>query len=482
MRPKRLQKQTRIVATIAHMRSSAEHLRELYEEGMNVVRINTAHADHEGALKIINDTREASEKLAIMIDTKGPEVRTSAPEDAVTLVAEQEVIIDGHGEEPSTNSHIHTSLHDIAKHVPKGQRILINDGAIELEVVEQREHELLCSVINAGSFHGRKSVNIPGIHIPLPALTEKDEAFIRFAAQQDVAFIAHSFVRNKEDLMEIQKILDEEQSQIKIISKIENQEGVDNIHEILEHCYGIMVARGDLGIEIAAEKIPSIQKHLVKTCIEKHKPVIIATQMMKSMVDHPRPTRAEVNDVANAIYDGVDAVMLSEETAVGNYPTETVGMVTQIAIETEAHARDHHHDVVEHLKGSIPHFLAHSAIEGAKELNAEAIVIDTKQGRTARTMAAFRSRTPIHCRCYNRRVMRELALSYGIHTDYMEPKETTDEFVQYALQRLMEKEYAKQDHLVVVVAGNFGPTEEPSFMEISTICDMLDICRVDKHE
>ena len=309
---------TKIVATISDKRCDVDFIRQLYEEGMNVVRMNSAHLNREGFLKIINNVRSVSNRIALLIDTKGPEVRTTVAEnDAIELRTGETVKITGNAELVSTRECLAVSYPNFVRDLNVGDDILIDDGEIDLNVVSKEGEYLMCVVQNDGMLGSRKSVNVPGVRINLPSLTEKDRQNILFAIEQKLDFIAHSFVRSKQDLLDIQEILDEHKSPIKIISKIENQEGVDNIDEIIQHCYGVMVARGDLGIEVPQERIPGIQRKLIRKCVKAHKPVIVATQMLHSMIENPRPTRAEVNDVANAIYYRTDALMLSGETAYG---------------------------------------------------------------------------------------------------------------------------------------------------------------------
>ncbi len=315
-------------------------------------------------------------------------------------------------------------------------------------------------------------MNVPSVAINLPPLNEKDKDYIKFAVENDVDFIAHSFVRRKEDVIAIQSILKEHQSKIKIIAKIENQEGVDNIEEILNHVYGIMVARGDLGIEIAGERIPGIQRMLINACIKRKKPVIIATQMLHTMIEHPRPTRAEISDVANAIYTGTDALMLSGETAYGQYPVESVKMMTRVALEVE-NSRESPAVSISSIDNEIAAFLANAAFYASKDLKTSAVVIDTLTGRTGRYMAAFRNRNPVFAACYSVRVMRELSLSYGIYPFYMDPKENTDVFKRSVVSHLLEHGELDASDRIVVVGGSFGPRKGASFLEISKVSDLL---------
>ncbi|MFP4367605.1 MAG: pyruvate kinase, partial [Bacteroidales bacterium] len=330
-----IEKKTKIVATISDRKCDIPFLTELYESGMNVVRMNTAHQKIEDSVKVINNVRQVSDRIAILIDTKGPEIRTNPTEKGLDVKTGDTVYVKGSPGIKSYDNMICLSYEDVHKDIIVGSRLLIDDGDIELIVRSIQEEILVCEAGNPGIILGRKSVNIPGIDVNLPPLSEKDKDFIHLAINEEVDFIAHSFVRNKEDVIKIQEILDQHNSKIKIIAKIENQSGVDNIDEILDHAYGVMVARGDLAIEIPYERIPGIQKMLIDKCIERRKPVIIATQMLHTMINNPRPTRAEVSDIANAIYSQTDAIMLSGETAYGAYPVESVKTMSSVAMEVE---------------------------------------------------------------------------------------------------------------------------------------------------
>ena len=298
--------------------------------------------------------------------------------------------------------------------------------------------------------------------------------FIRFAAEEHLDFIAHSFVRKAEDVIAVQSILDAMDSPIKIIAKIENEEGVENLNEILEHVYGIMVARGDLAIEISAQKLPAVQKMIINKCLEERKPVIVATQMLHSMIENPRPTRAEVSDVANAIYDGADAIMLSGETAYGKYPLESVQMMNSIALEVEKDITgflDLEPKVISNPKGA---FMVKAAVEATANLPVKVIIADTSSGNTVRGISAYRGPTYIYAQCYSKQTMRLLALSYGVYADYIEIQEMHDEFLEQALINLSEHRILKDDELAVVVAGNFGRSGGASLMEIGTYAELKD--------
>ena len=330
-------KHTKIVATVSDQRCEVEFIDALYKAGMNVVRLNTAHMAEEGLTRVVNNVRTVSNRIGILMDTKGPEVRTTTAQAPIPFKTGEIVKIMGNPEGETSHDCICVSYRNFVNDLGVGSDILIDDGDLELKVIEKKEDFLVCEVENDATLGSRKSVNVPGVRINLPSLTEKDRKNIIWAIGHDLDFIAHSFVRNAADVKAVQDILDAHNSDIKIISKIENQEGVDNIDEIIDSCYGIMVARGDLGVEIPAEELPYLQKMMIQKCNDQFKTVITATQMLDSMMRNPRPTRAEVTDVANAVYDGTDAVMLSGETAQGKYPLEALQMMVHIIEQTEKH-------------------------------------------------------------------------------------------------------------------------------------------------
>jgi len=462
-------KKTKIIATISDQRCDVDFLQKLYDNGMDVVRLNTAHQNHEQALKVINNVRAVSEKIAILLDTKGPEIRTNALEKEWIVKRGDLVKIKGMPDVPCDEFCIHLSYEGFVNDVKIGSKILIDDGVLELIAKERKSDYLICEVQNNGKIQGHKSVNIPSALIKLPALTMKDMEFIKFAAQQNLDFIAHSFVRKPEDVIAVQSILDAMKSPIKIIAKIENKEGVENLDAILEHVYGIMVARGDLAIEISAQKLPVVQKEMVKKCIENRKPVIVATQMLHTMIENPRPTRAEVNDIANAIFEGTDAIMLSGETAYGKYPLESVKMMSSIAKEVEESLPgiwDMSPKVISTPKAA---FVVKAAVEATINLPIKSIIADTLSGNTVRGLAAYRGKRLIYAQCYSKETMRILALSFGVYADYINIDEDHDEFLKTALSNLIDHASYQEEDMVVVVAGNFGKTGGTSLIEIGSI-------------
>ena len=465
------QKKTKIICTISDLNCSVEFIKELYLNGMNVARINSAHATIEGAQMIVDNIRAVSDKIAILIDTKGPEVRLTAMDSAVGFIAKEgdTITIGSNTESLCTARNLYTNCPSFTDDVPVGASILIDDGAVELLVTDKTPGLLTCQVQNPGAIKGKKSVNVPGVHISLPALTEKDRVFLDWAIDADIDFIAHSFVRSKEDLHEIQEILDKRGSHLKIISKIENQQGIDNLDEILSHCYGVMIARGDLGVEIAAEKIPLIQKKLIQRCRARKKPVIVATQMLHSMIENPRPTRAEVSDVANAILQSTDAIMLSGETASGKYPIEAVRTMSRIAVETEESITTPPDLDLENVTKPIAGVLARSLVAATLKLPVKAIIFDTWSGRTGRYLAEFRPKVPIYAMCYRTFIMRELALTYDIYSYPFEITVTKEAFVENSIKILLEDGKVNKGDLVGFIGGSFNDELGATYMEFKYV-------------
>ena len=463
-------KRTKIVATISDKRCEIGFLRELYEAGMNVVRLNTAHQTLDEAMKVVRNVRAVSDQIALLIDTKGPEVRTC--DIVVPVRVEKGEIIFMTGDRTLVAEKlIHVSYEHFVRDVQIGDKILVDDGDVELIVRDKKENCLELEASNPGEIKDKKSINVPGVNMHLEPLSDKDRKFIQFAMDNKLDFIAHSFVRNKQDVMEIQQILDEQHSNIKIIAKIENQEGVNHIDEILDHVYGVMVARGDLAIEIDAEKIPLIQRYIVNKCIESKKPVIIATQMLHTMIDHPRPTRAEVSDIANAVFSGTDAIMLSGETAYGDYPLEAVKVMSRVAEANESILPPDANRNLVRINNEITAALARVAVRMTTMLPIKAIVVDTNSGRTARYLSAFRGGLPVYARCYDEHVMRELALSFGVRPYFSVKPHSRDEFMRDIPQVLLQNGYQPEDQ-ILVIGGSFGHVRGASFLEVCKISDI----------
>lgn len=475
-------KHTKIVATISDKKCEVDFLQKLFDEGMNVVRMNSAHLDDEGFLKIINNVRKVSSRIGLLMDTKGPEIRTTFAEADIILKTGDVIRVEGNPDGVSSRDAIFISYSNLTERMEVGKNILIDDGEVDLKVTEVHDKYLICVSQNDGIVGSRKSVNIPDVRIDLPSLTEKDIYNIKFAIENDVDFVAHSFVRNKQDVLDVQKILDEHDSHIKIIAKIENQEGVDNIDEILQEAYGIMVARGDLGIEVAQEKIPAIQRAMIRKAIHFKKPVIVATQMLHSMIHNPRPTRAEITDIANAIYYRTDAVMLSGETAYGKYPVEAVRTMTQVARESER-SRLSENDIRVPTAGDdreVTSFLAKQAVKSAARLNTQAIVTDSHSGRTARVLAAFRGSKPVFAMATSERLARELSLSYGVWAEYQpgegleNTKESRRAYYEDAIRKLIEYKMINEEDRVAYIGGSLGETGGTTYLDINIAKEVLE--------
>lgn len=467
-----MQKFTKIVATVSDKRCDVDFIRALADAGVNVVRMNSAHLELEGFRKIVENARAANPSLAIMMDTKGPEIRTTVTVtgDPVSFRAGDAVTFYGNPEGKTDREIVCLNYPDIAKVVKPGNRILIDDGELGFRIKDIEGRAILTEAENDGTLGSRKSVNLPGVAIDLPAVTERDRRNIGYAVDLGVDFIAHSFVRSASDVMEVRAILDSLNSPIKIISKIENQEGIDNFDSILEASYGIMVARGDLGIEVPAERIPGIQEMMIRKCILSHKPVIVATQMLHTMIEHPRPTRAEISDVANAVYQRADAMMLSGETAYGKYPVEAVRTMTSVAVEVEKSLR---------LKMELPpltddditSFLARQAVLSENRVGTKAIFTDAFGGIAARFIASFRGNNPTFAICHNKEVYRWLALSYGVFPYfYPHKKKTIPRHSVEAVRKIVGEDHIGPYDRIAYLTGSIRGTQA---LEILTPDEIL---------
>lgn len=476
-------RKTKIVCTIGPASESIEKLTQLMEAGMNVARLNFSHGDHEEHKARINNIREAAKltnkNVAILLDTKGPEIRTNnMVNGAIELEAGKTVIISMQEVEGTTEK-FSVTYEGLIDDVHVGSSILLDDGLIGLEVtkIDHSANEIHTKILNGGTLKNKKGVNVPGVSVNLPGITEKDASDILFGIEQEVDFIAASFVRRSSDVLEIRKLLEENNgTHIHIIPKIENQEGVDNIDEILEISDGLMVARGDLGVEIPAEEVPLVQKQLIKKCNEHGKPVITATQMLDSMQRNPRPTRAEASDVANAIFDGTDAIMLSGETAAGNYPVEAVQTMNNIASRAET-ALDHKNILSKRSKeteSNITDAIGQSVAHTALNLNVNAIITPTESGHTARMISKYRPKATIIAVTHNPSVSRRLALVWGVYPLLGKTAYTTDEMLDNAVQESINSEMVKHGDLVVITAGvPVGEAGTTNLMKIHVIGDVL---------
>ena len=450
-------KHTKIVATVSDQRCDVAFVEALYKAGMNVVRLNTAHMMEEGLTRVVNNVRTVSDRIGILMDTKGPEVRTTTTvnKEPIPFKTGEIVKVIGNPDQETSHDCICVSYKNFVNDLAIGSDILIDDGDLEMKVTGKSGDCLLCEIQNDATLGSRKSVNVPGVRINLPSLTEKDRNNILWAIDHDLDFIAHSFVRNKQDVLDIQRILDERNSPIKIIAKIENQEGVDNIEEILEVAYGVMIARGDLGIEVPAEKIPGIQRMLIRKCVEVKKPVIVATQMLHSMINNPRPTRAEATDVANAIYDGTSATMLSGETAAGAYPVEAVKMMARIAerTEKEINYRKRFNDMAKYTDPGITDAICHATCSTAYDLDAKAIITVTKSGFSARMISKYRPDCTIIGECLTEKVCRQLNLEWGVEPILITEEQDASQLFEKAVDVAETAGFVSKGELVVLTGG-----------------------------
>lgn len=454
-------KKTKIVCTMGPNTDNREIMKELALNGMDVARFNFSHGDHaehKHRLEILESVREElGIPIASLLDTKGPEIRTGKLKDGkkVTLkegdlytLTTEEIVGD------ETRGYINYA--GLAEDVKPGDRILIDDGLIELHVREVNGTDIVCRIENGGELGEKKGVNVPGVRVKLPALTDKDKEDIRFGVDAGFDFVAASFVRNADAIREIREILDEKGSAMQIIAKIENEEGIENIDSIIEASDGIMVARGDMGVEIPAEKVPHIQKMIIRKCNLACKVVITATQMLDSMIRNPRPTRAEVSDVANAVYEGTDAVMLSGETAMGSYPIEAVRMMSQIAEESEKYLDYMFYQrrkvSAENLR-NISNTVCYSSVATASDLEAPVIVAPSVSGFTTRMLSKWRPKALIAGLSPSMTVVRQMQLYWGVKPFHAKRAESTDALLFASVELLKEKGIVKEGEIVVAPAG-----------------------------
>lgn len=454
-------RKTKIICTMGPNADNREVMKKLVENGMNIARFNFSHGTHEeqkermDLLKSVRD--EVGRPVAILLDTKGPEIRTGVLKDGKkVMLSEGDKFVLTTEQIVGDEHKVSITYDGLIEDVEIGKRILIDDGLIELEVKGIHDTEITCTILNGGELGERKGVNVPNVAVRLPALTEKDKEDIRFGVEQGVDFIAASFVRSVEGVLEIKSLLKEcGKPYLPVIAKIENAEGIKNIDEIIHCADGIMVARGDLGVEIPAEQVPYLQKMLIQKCNDNFKPVITATQMLDSMIRNPRPTRAEVTDVANAVYDGTDAVMLSGETAQGKYPVEALQMMVQIVKNTEEHLD---YDMLlqkaqEHRKKSISSAIGYSSVATAANLNAKCILTPTMSGATARVVSKFKPKADIIGVTPNEEVLRKMQIFWGVCPAKSIECHTTEDICNEAIDLATAKQYVESGDIVVLTAG-----------------------------
>ncbi len=475
-------RKSKIVCTIGPATDSEEMIGRLFDAGMNVSRHNFSHGNHESHLATMERVRKvAKEKgvnYAILLDTKGPEIRTRDFVNGKVILKEgTEVTVVGGADFLGDATRFAVTYKDLAKVIEPGKHILINDGLVDLEVTSIEGDEVKTIVRNTGEISNRKSSNLPGVKTNLPALTEQDKLDLKFGVEFGVDLIAASFIRKGADVLEIRKVLHElGGADIHIYSKIENQEGVDNLEEIIKYSDGIMVARGDMGVEIPIQKVPMVQKLIIQKCNAAGKPVITATQMLDSMVRNPRPTRAEVSDVANAIIDGSDAIMLSAETASGAWPIETVETMAEIALETES-KMDYDFSLAVRLANqtnTVQSAISAAVCTTANKLDARAIITGTLSGSTARNVAKFKPKATILAVTPHEEVARKLACTWGVYPMVSETFESTDDLIEKTTEAARAKGFVRDGDLVVISAGipvNYkGST---NLMKIHIIGDVL---------
>ncbi len=451
---------TKIVCTLGPASNNEDILTELILSGMNVARFNFSHGSYEDHKKTLELVKKVSKKLnipvATMLDTKGPEIRLGKFESKVTLAEGSNFILTTK-EVIGNNEKASITYEDLYKDIKLGDTILLNDGIVELKVLDiKKNHDIHCMVINTGEVSSNKSINLPDVSLGLPSLTDKDISDIMFAVENKFDFIAASFVRKAEDITKIKEILDNNNaSNIKIISKIENKEGLQNFDAILKVSDAIMVARGDLGVEMPMERIPILQKQFITKCYQAGKPVITATQMLETMVNNPRPTRAEVSDVANAVIDGTSAIMLSAESAVGKYPCECVKTMVNIASEVESQIdywnkfKQREHEIKNHDKSIINYASCLTALH----MNTKAILAFTLSGETARLLSRFRPAIPIYAITPNEDVYNQLSLSWGVIPIHIPGIYTIEEAVEVGINKCIDQNLLKKGDLVVISGG-----------------------------
>ncbi|MDK7969971.1 pyruvate kinase [Staphylococcus epidermidis] len=475
-------RKTKIVCTIGPASESEEMLEKLMNAGMNVARLNFSHGSHEEHKARIDTIRKVAKRLnktiGLLLDTKGPEIRTHNMKDGLIVLEKGKEVIVSMNEVEGTPEKFSVTYENLINDVNIGSYILLDDGLVELQVKEinKDKGEVKCDILNTGELKNKKGVNLPGVKVNLPGITDKDADDIRFGIKENVDFIAASFVRRPSDVLDIRQILEEEKAEITIFPKIENQEGIDNIEEILEVSDGLMVARGDMGVEIPPESVPMVQKDLIRKCNKLGKPVITATQMLDSMQRNPRATRAEASDVANAIYDGTDAVMLSGETAAGQYPEEAVKTMRNIAVSAEA-AQDYKKllsDRTKLVETSLVNAIGVSVAHTALNLNVKAIVAATESGSTARTISKYRPHSDIIAVTPSEKTARQCAIVWGVNPVVKEGRKTTDALLNNAVATAVETGRVSNGDLIIITAG--VPTGEKgttNMMKIHLVGDEI---------
>lgn len=473
------EKNTKITAKISDFKCDPDFIKSLYDAGLDVCWFNTAHQDEDATLMAMNNVRQVSDKLAIMVDTKGPEIRTLKFDKEIQVATNDIIYLTGKAEllDPE-NGVVSVDYENFHHEVGVGKEILIDDGSLKLVVESVEESRIKCKATNNGKIKKKKSVNVPNTHIDLPTLTKKDKSFIKFSAENDVDFIAHSFVRSKEDVFQVRALLDAHGGEkIRIIAKIENREGVDNIEEILNHADGVMVARGDLAVEVPAAEVPLMQKRMIEAAARRGKVSFVATQMLESMIENPRPTRAEVSDIATAILDGADSTCLSGETAYGEYPVESVQVMSQVALDLKKNRIHTNPYNIDKIVGAPPRdfFFAKTAFDAITELDVDAVIVPSLTGKTAQYISSLRGRKPIFAFCYDSKIMRQLMVKHAVRVEKIDDLiQDTDTLVRTCVKRLLDTNQIEENAVLAVVAGTTYPDPgRCNFFEIGTAGDLM---------
>lgn len=469
-------RKTKIICTLGPAVDSDERITQIINAGMDCARLNFSHGTHEEQEVRLNRVRriagELNRHIPILLDTKGPEIRLKDFENGSVVVEKGSLFtFDTDKETPGTKERIGLTYDKLAKNVEVGTKILVDDGKIELKVTAIKGSKVICKVVTGGKLSNHKSINIPNVEIPMPYLNDVDKSDLLFGIEHNVEYIAASFVRCADDLKKLRKFLKDNGGQdIKVISKIENGQGINNFDEILELSDGIMVARGDMGVEINFEKIPAIQKMMIEKCNREGKIVVTATQMLESMTENPRPTRAEVSDVANAIYDGTTVIMLSGESAAGRHPVEAVRTMANIAVNAEntINYYEKYVDSSADMEPNLKNAICASAYNAAKYLDAKAIVVLTRSGATANILSRFHPECPVIAATISERGRNQLNLVWGITPVAAENLDSADKFVEYAVSKAVESRLVKRgDNIVVILASDLESDDDT--MRICTI-------------
>ncbi len=468
-------RRTKIVCTLGPATSDPAAVAGLIDGGMDVARLNFSHGTHEvhgRSIRLLRRlARERNRSIAILQDLQGPKIRTGALEggEAVFLRAGQQLVITTKQVEGNTEV-ISTTFAALSRELEPGNRLLLSDGLIELRVEQVGETEVTCRVVNGGRLEEHQGINLPGVPLRLSAITEKDERDLRFGIDHGVDYVALSFVRCADDVRSLRRLLDAANSSIQVVAKLEKPEAIENLAAILEISDAVMVARGDLGVELSPERVPSVQKTIIRAANQRRVPVITATQMLESMIRDPRPTRAEVSDVANAVFDGTDAVMLSGETAVGDYPVQALQMMARIALEAESSRASPVEPPGEEGRLSVPETVCRSIAAAARSMDLRAVIVFTQSGSTARLVSMYRPPVPIYAFSPNREILRRTALYWGVHSLWLRKVGSIERMIEKAEARLLEEKLVDPGDLVAIAAGApIGARGSTNLMELHRV-------------